>query len=1017
MPLAASLRLGFVCGALIAIAGSGSGLPPLLLAGQSVIVRPRAPTTVFRLRVAAGRLTRITLQQTDLDVAAKIQTHLQRILAEADEFEYGTDSISYLSDIDDLVELDIKLVAKHSEDSSFTIIVDGPRPPSAADLVRREAETLSTKVKSPPPGVSPEAILEASRLATSAWRRVPDPIAEAASLVQTAGLFYDRGALASARQFYLEALALSTRRRDVANAAEAANDAGYCELLLGNTGPSKVHLDQALDLWTASKSRYGRATALNNIGLWNWRTGSFGAATLAYSEAWRLFDHSDVVNRGLVLNNLGLSYLSMGSYRRAIEALTSTLALLPGSEHMARGRAMINLGRGYLFSGDWRMAVRFYNQALPLLEGSPVDVAHLMNNLGQAYAAGNLLIQAGQSLREARKLYLDEKSRGGEASADYQLAQIESRLGNAAAAATLLNDSIRLRDAIGLREDLAASLLALAQLQRDSHELRRSRASAERSLDLIESLRTTVPGDDFRISFFSAHLPVYEFLVDLLIEMHAADRAVGFDRLAFEIGERARARALLESLRESKNAIKRGVDPDLRVRERRAQEILNLKTQALSRLLSGGHPEEQEAAARKEMEAAQEAYALIELKIKEKSPQIANLFWPRPKTVAEIQRAVLAPDVILLEYSLGEQRSLLWAVTCDSLEAFTLPDRGRLEALANTVIRLAGDYRTRMRDPASSQSYLRAARAIGDLLLGPVAGKLGSKRILLAPSGVLQRLPFAALPVPGDGGSEAVPLGVRNEITVVPSASVLTEIREMRRDRRVASRSVAVLADPVYNSEDPRAPQNTSAASPRALVPSGLPLARLPFSREEASLVAGAAPPGSALVALGFDASRATLMADDIGRYRYLHLATHYLIDEAHPEQSGLALSLINRQGLPDNGLIRLDDLYAGLPPLSCEMVTISACYSAFGKDVRGEGLINLTRAFIYAGSPRVLVSLWACDDRAAAEFMGLVYKAIFSGQRSAAALRAARRAFWDKGGRWRDPYFFGGFTLYGEYE
>ena len=1016
MPYSLFLRCGMACGLLVPAAGVGSVAPTLLVPGRSVAIRAAGPHT-FRVRVSAGRLTRITFQQHDLDVAASLRTRLRGVLAEADEFEYGVDSLSYVADADEVVDLDVKVVVKRSEGGFCTVTVDAPHQPSATDLSRLEAETLSSKVKSPVKGLSSGDLLEASRLATVAWRRVPDPVSEAASLVQTAGLFYSRGQLTSARELYLEALSISRGLHDTAGAAEAANDAGYCELQVGETGPSKARLDEALSLWTESKSRYGRAAALNNIGLWNWQTGSFGAATRAYSEAWRLFDQRDAHDRGLVLNNLGLSYLSMGSYGRAIEALTSAISLLPVSERMARGRSTINLGRAYLFSGDWRTAVRFCNLALALLQGSTVDVAHALNNLGQAYSAGNSLAQAKQSFQDARKLYLSVQDRRGEASADYHLGLVESQLGNTAAAKNLVGESIALRDAIGLRDDLAASLLVLARLQRDSNELGLARESAERSVRLVESLRTSVPGDEFRIAYLSAHLPLYDFLVDLLMDMHAEDRAAGFNRLAFEVAEHARARALMESLRESKSAIQRGADPGLVLRERRAQELLNLKTQQFSRLLSTTHPSERESAVRKEMEAAREAYGLVELEVKEKNPLLASLFWPQPKKAAEIQRDVLAPDTLLLEYHLGERRSFLWAVTSDSLACFILPNRARLEGLSNTVIRLVGDYRGRMRDPAAARSYRQALRSISDLLLGAVAEKLGTKRILVVPSGALQRLPFAALLVPGDIGTDAVPLGIRNELTVLPSASVLAELREVNHGRRNAPRSVAVLADPVYNSDDPRVPQNAGAVAVKSAVASGLSLARLPFSRQEASVVVAPAPPGTTLKALGFDASRATLMAEDIGLYRYLHLATHFVIDEVHPEQSGLVLSLINRQGLPDSGLIRLDDLYAGLPRLSCEMVTLSACYSAFGKDMRGEGLINLARAFFYVGSARVLVSLWACEDRATAEFMGILYRGIFSGERPAAALRAARRAFWDRGDRWRDPYFSAGFTLYGEYE
>ena len=154
MPFAAALRWGLICGALLASVGSGSDVPPLLLAGRSTIVRPNAPAIVFRLRVSANRLTRITLQQNDLDVAATLRTRLRRILAQADEFEYGADSLSYVSAIDDVVELRIDIVAKHSDSAFLTVSEEAPREPTAADLLRRDAENLSTKVKSPAPGLS-----------------------------------------------------------------------------------------------------------------------------------------------------------------------------------------------------------------------------------------------------------------------------------------------------------------------------------------------------------------------------------------------------------------------------------------------------------------------------------------------------------------------------------------------------------------------------------------------------------------------------------------------------------------------------------------------------------------------------------------------------------------------------------------------------------------------------------------------------------------------------------------------
>jgi CHAT domain-containing protein/Tfp pilus assembly protein PilF len=1018
MPTAFLGGCGLLCGLLLAGA-HGQPRPPLVSPGPPVVVRPSGSRQVYRVRVSAGRLTRLTLEQRDLDVAASLRAPRGGVLATADEFEYGVDSLSFVAEADETIELHVEILAKHSRDASYAIVVEAPREASSGALVRREAEILSTAVKNPPPGRSAGEILEDSRRATSLWAMAANQAGEAASLVRTGDLLYARGALAAARAQYLAALALSRSYHDPANAAEAANDAGYLELQLGETVRSESHLKEALGLWTKLNSPFGRATALNNLGLWSWQTASFGAAARAYKDALPLLDPHDLRSRALLLNNMGLAYLSMGSYRQAIESLSSAVNLFPASERLARSRALMNLGRAYLFSGSWRAAMRFYNRALPLLKGSPDSrpLADLLNNLGQACSAGKDLDEAQRFLEQARGLYIGAADRRGQASADYHLGLIDAKSGNISRSAELLNESIRLREAIGLRDDLAASLLALARVERDHGELAKAQEYAERSLQLIESLRATVPGE-FRMAFFSARQPLYEFYVDLLMDRHGKDPAAGFDRLAFEISERARARELMESLREVKTVIRRGAGPALLARERSAQQILNLASQGLSSLLSAVHTTDQEALGRKKLEAARESYGAIEYELREQSPEYASLVWPQPKKAKEIQRGVLDPRTLLLAYSLGEQRSFLWAVTPDSIESFILPGSARLESLAETMIQLAGDYRRRVRDPATARSYHQAARAMSSSLLGPVAARLGRKRLLIVPSGALQRVPFAALFVPGDSAFDAVPLGVRNELTLTPSASALAELRALRRGRPPAPRSVVVLADPVFTSGDPRVSRRSAQGFPGDPAATGIALTRLPFTREEASRVVEFAPPGGTLQALGFDASRTTLMRDDIGRYRFVHLATHYRIDERHPEQSGLVLSLVDREGRPDNGLIRLDDLFAGLPRLACDMVTLSACNSAFGTDVRGEGLIGLGRAFFYAGSSRVLVSLWPCDDPATAEFMGSLYKAMLggAGQSPAAALRSARQAFWEKGGRWKDPYYWAGFTLYGEY-
>ncbi|HEX6864154.1 MAG TPA: CHAT domain-containing protein, partial [Thermoanaerobaculia bacterium] len=330
-------------------------------------------------------------------------------------------------------------------------------------------------------------------------------------------------------------------------------------------------------------------------------------------------------------------------------------------------------------------------------------------------------------------------------------------------------------------------------------------------------------------------------------------------------------------------------------------------------------------------------------------------------------------------------RSFLWAVTRDGATAFELPPRPVLEAAARRAHALLADSR---RTLARVQAE-RALARLSQLLLSPVAGRLTARRLVVVPDGALHLVPFAALLAPGAGE----PLLAAHEVTVLPSASTLALIRRKAAARREPPGVIAVFADPVF-----RAPA---------------PFVRLPFSRQEARDVLALAPPGERLAALGADASRETAGSGALGRFRILHFATHAVLDPDRPERSGIALSTIDGRGRPRDGLLRAHEIY-GLH-LPADLVVLSACETALGREVRGEGLIGLTQAFFHAGARRVLVSLWPVDDQATAALMHRFYSGLFTdGLSPAAALRQAQDSL-RREPRWSSPSYWAGFMLQGE--
>lgn len=250
---------------------------------------------------------------------------------------------------------------------------------------------------------------------------------------------------------------------------------------------------------------------------------------------------------------------------------------------------------------------------------------------------------------------------------------------------------------------------------------------------------------------------------------------------------------------------------------------------------------------------------------------------------------------------------------------------------------------------------------------------------------------------------------------------------------------LAVIADPVFDRTDPRfttaATQTNGSAQPVSIAVddarsiehlaanSGdqagvtnvrLVIPRLQFTRQEADQLLALTPKNSSFRALDFQASRATALDPALGQYRYLHFATHGYLDSERPGLSALLFSMVDAQGNPQNGFLRANDIYN--LKLPAELVVLSACQTGLGKEIKGEGLVGLTRGFMYAGAARVVVSLWNVNDKATADLMTKFYeKMLRQGQRPAAALRAAQVEMW-KQKQWQSPYYWAPFTMQGEW-
>lgn len=387
---------------------------------------------------------------------------------------------------------------------------------------------------------------------------------------------------------------------------------------------------------------------------------------------------------------------------------------------------------------------------------------------------------------------------------------------------------------------------------------------------------------------------------------------------------------------------------------------------------------------------------------------------------------MLDSDTLLLQYHLGEERSYLWAVTPDSIDSYVLPGRAEIEEKVKAFLEVSGTAKMQGMPPTQIPrpdlpSTAQAADALSQILLAPIARKLQNQRLLIIPDGALRTISFAALTVPGtDPKAEFVPLLVNHEIVYLPSASSLHVLRETElKNRTPAPKTLAVLANPVFNAEGTSQLETSALDLELELDRSALKrsclgkLTDLPDTETEAREILKHVPPAERLVATGFDASYEFVTSPQIRQYRNIHFATHGCFDD-NPNLSGIALSRVDRQGNSRKGFLRLQDIFQ--LDLPAELVVLSACETAKGKDIRGNGIVGLTRGFMYAGSARVVSSLWNVNDEATAELMHLFYQEMLSANKSpAAALRAAQLQMWQQK-KWQNPYSWAAFTLQGEW-
>lgn len=751
--------------------------------------------------------------------------------------------------------------------------------------------------------------------------------------------------------------------------------------------------EQALQLWSSTGNTYEVARMRSYLGTFAITKGQFETAQCNYRLSRRVFQIlGNKDEEASVLNGLGYVNRETGDWQKSLEYYRQARAIF-ASVHDLVGEmeAIRGVGKALSMTRDYESLLPLYRHNLRLARqsGDRVAIAGSLADLAHAYEGTGQYIQAEASYRRSLTEYRAAHHIYGEADILVALGHLQIILGSYFEAVTSLENARDLQQQLGEIEGVANIQYELARVYLRLNRLERAKSEIEKTIGIVEKQRMSISHFDSRASYFAIVHAYYSLYIQVLMSLEQKEPRHGFAEEAFEASERSRARSLLDLLTTSSQ-------------DAACEELLDRQL----------HPRPQP-----ELETSADT-----------EPSSPTL------TVKEVQAEIEPKNTVLLEYALGDEKSYLWTVANGQISAHELPQSQRIrkvvERFRQTLIppRLkegesATDYQARVR--RQEQLYKVYDRQLSRLLLGPVELS-GANRILIVPDGSLQYVPFAALLVPASGSLEQLLIS-RYEVNVLPSASVLGTLRNSVSKRAPPTATAAIFADPVFEADDPRIPisrdktheaQERPAALSRAIsdIGGGHYIPRLQASRDEANAIARvlhSRDPQDVHVSLDFAASRNSVLNDALLRFRLVHFATHGLVDSRRPEMSGLILSLIDRNGRKQDGYLRLGEIYK--MKLSADLVVLSSCESALGKDLEAEGIIGLPRGFLYAGAKSVIASLWKVSDEATAKLMAALYARIQQGESPSSALRGAQLTMM-RDELWSDPYYWAAFTLQGEY-
>jgi len=796
---------------------------------------------------------------------------------------------------------------------------------------------------------------------------------------------------------------------------------GLYHFALSSLVDAAQDFQSALDLARTIGDSRAQAEALVYLGYVENRKGAWHEVISFMARAEELIDgEAEPFLMGQITAGLAESFIESGlpevglqKYQQALEYYRAARAP-DGVVGMSWG-----IGRAQYILQKYPEALAILKQTLADADASELTswVALSHDYLGRTYAALNQHAEALEQFEAALVLYSELHNPMEEARVRALIGQVYQTQGKLDQALPFYQHALQMFDTINDRLDQSVTLFAMGQLEMKRGNYDTAENYLRQSIDTTENVRSLSTTLHLTAAFSATVHDRYLQYIQALMRRNDQQTIVR----AFEISESARARSLAEFLRSTETNLLARVDPELAKQEKLLRHLLRGKENARVTLVTGKYEKAELEKLDTELAQLDGQYKSLSATINRRYPAYEQITQPHGWDLSRIQEQVVSDDdTILLEYIVGLDKSYVWAITRKSFSAHEIP---------GDVGRVAENLYNLLKEPAragNDNQLTQAAQALSQMVLSPVASNLNKRRIIVIADGALNYIPFQMLPSPL---SSSEPLVAQHEIVNAPSASILGELREEVAGRGVRSKVLAAFGNPAFSSSHANDNNVASAKtiSPGEHLPYALrdielngdnfdlsAIGQLFYAEREINNLREIATPAATFAATGFAANREQLFSMDFSQYAILHFATHGLLDPKRPEHSGILLAMVDDQGKELKGFIGLQDIYSLRAPV--DLVVLSACRTGLGKEIRGEGLVGLTRGFMYAGATTVVSSLWKVDDEATAELMKHFYTEMLQNRKTPdEALGIAQNRI-RQIPEWSAPHYWAGFTLQGEY-